>query len=315
MTQHRAKALLAIGLSCTANVDCWAQTTTDPVQFIIDQGGVGREDSLLVVKFDWNEDSQDDYFIITQSDSELAGNGNVPWTVYLSDGKGNYSIDPSGLLAPSDGLQVARLDEVSGKQAVIALGNRGEETPIYGYYLDGAGRIAKQVLATLRREATGANAAEMRAIADDNEAKIKRFISEPKVLGPEIIPAADRWPAEGPKNQPPPPLQEELGIRYNLVSDPLQAGRDLAYDQATGELLGYVIKGKLVSLREAAEQGLPVKRDIIAERREMEAEARREQGWAKQKKLGLIATAVAVLAAATIAVIRWRRSIAGRETH
>jgi hypothetical protein len=79
MIQHRAPVLLMIALSCMASVNCRAQSITDPVQFIIDQGGVGREDSLLVVKFDWNEDSRDDYFIITQSDAELGGNGNVPW--------------------------------------------------------------------------------------------------------------------------------------------------------------------------------------------------------------------------------------------
>lgn len=91
-------------MSCAASVHGEAQTISDPVQFIVDQGGVERDDALSVVKFDWNEDAQDDYFIIVES--ERAG---------------------------AKGSQVARLDEIGGKQVVIAVGNRGVVTPINGY--------------------------------------------------------------------------------------------------------------------------------------------------------------------------------------
>jgi hypothetical protein len=251
------------------------QQIIDPVQATIDGGGVSRNDSLLVVKLDWNEDGADDFLIASDSDRQLASFGDLTWTVFLSNSAGAYDIDPSGLSAPAEGLRIDRREEFGGKLGFITYGPRGEQTPIYGQYLEN-GRIETKELAVLRRDWKAQSDQEAKAIAAQNEAEFARYVSPTKTLQYQPVPVADRWPVSGPAREPPLPLAEDPAYRYNLAVDPLDDGRFLAYDKASGELAGYLIQNQFVPLQAAAAQGLPTKRDVVAERREIEAKQHAE---------------------------------------
>jgi hypothetical protein len=188
-------ALLQVAWTAPARAQ--ARGIADPVQAIIDGGGVSRDDSLLVVKLDWNEDGTEDYLIVADSDRQLAGFGELTWTVFLSNPSGTYDMDPSGLDAPANGLRVDRRDEFGGKLGFITIGPRGEETPIYGQYLVN-GRITSKPLAVLRRESQGQNAQEMQTIAAQNEAELARYVLPARTLQYQSVLVADRWPDEGP---------------------------------------------------------------------------------------------------------------------
>jgi hypothetical protein len=306
-------ALLLQGASAApAHAQAQAQGIADPVQATIDGGGVSRDDSLLVVKLDWNEDGTDDYLIASDADRQLAGSDDLIWTVFLSNAAGTYDIAAPGLSAPAAGLRVDRREDFGGTLGFITFGPSGEQTSIYGQYLEN-GRITTRELAAIRREGQAKSAPEMKAIAEQNEAELARYVTPAKTLQYEPLPVADRWPTSGPAREPPPPLADEPAVRYNLAVDPLDEGRFLAYDKTSGELVGYLIQNKFVPLQAAAAQGLPTRRDIVAERREIEAKQRTEPQRARRNQVIWAALALAVAIVVAAAVVRRRRSGAGRE--
>jgi hypothetical protein len=174
-----------------------ADDILDPIQSIIDKGGVGRDESLLVVKLDWNEDGQEDYFLLPKSFASF--NGGVTWTVYVSNGRGAFTIAESGLEGPFGDFRIKRLDEVNGKLAIIRFARVGPEgARIDALYLKDNRQIAVKSLAFISNPERQPNATEqgIRKAEVENQAAFQRYIDSSTVVQTqEVVVSGYRSPS------------------------------------------------------------------------------------------------------------------------
>lgn len=257
--------LLAVG-GVTAIGVATAQTADDPVLELVRAGGVNKEDAVVVANFDLNEDGKDDLLITTGAALSMGGHLGPDWSLWLSNSSGSY--DWSGTVqAPGENIAIARLPEVGGSKSIVAyVPAGGGIAGINAFYLNSSGKVEVKGLGSI-------DTSDEKNL-EENAALERRVFGSAQTVEARRIPAAKFWPKEGSSAEPPRAVPQESQSETIEVLDPFDRTRWLILSKSDYKLVGYRLGNeRLISLDEAADMGLPLERDVVAERQQIAAKA------------------------------------------
>jgi hypothetical protein len=260
--------LAASGLTATGVAT--AQTVDDPVAELVRAGGVNKEDEVVVASFDLNDDGKNDLLITTGADLAEGGRMGPEWSLWLSNSSGSY--DSGGTVQARGGtIGIARLPEIGNAKAIVAYEpNGGLITAIKAYYLNSSGKAESRLVGTID---TGGEKSP-----EENAALEERVFGNAQKVEPKRIPASQLWPKEGTSAEPPHAVPQTSQSDTIEVIDPFDQTRWLILSASNHKLLGYRLGNKrLISLDEAAEMGLPLERNVYAERQQIAAKAEQDR--------------------------------------
>jgi len=123
----------------------------DVIKGFVKYHGLHREDEVIQMKFDWNEDGYDDLFLSsTLSDDDNARAG-LFWNVYLSRPDGTYPEQPNDLISVPVGVRIKRMSQLSNRLALIYVHRGGaDQGVIVAYWVDEKNNIKQQDFANIR---------------------------------------------------------------------------------------------------------------------------------------------------------------------
>jgi hypothetical protein len=293
------KCLVGLAASAVAGI-ALAQSVADPVAELVRAGGVNKDDSVVVVNFDWNEDGKDDILVTTNANISTGGRDGGDWNVWLSNASGTYDLAGS-VLSPGGAMSVVRLSEVGNAKAIAVYSPAGGGyTGITAYYLGSGQKVETKDIGTI-------GTSDITRTPEHDALEQRVFGSAVKVE-PKIIPAAQLWPKEVPATTPPPVPQASKSETIEVV-DPLDQSRWIILRSSDNEVVGYRLGEKRISIDEAAQLGLPVKRDVRAEREQIAARAEQDRlAKSQMNRLLLIAGGVALLIVFVLVLRRFKSS-------
>ena len=303
MTIKFCLVVVLAGVLASAHSAAAAQPVTDPIGEMVRLGKVNKEGEVLSATFDWNEDGKPDFLVTTSADVAIGGQY-TEWAVWLSNPAGAFDMVGSVTLTPGI-VSIARLAESGNSKAVVASFHAGGGLlSLTAYYLTPDRKIEAKEIGMIGEQA------ESRT--PEYDALERRVFGSAEKVETISKPAADLWPEEGPVTAPPVPLPKASESDTIEVLDPLDKTRWLILRASSFELVGYRLGDRPVSLEEAKKLGLPLTRDVRAERAELALRQEHDLKVRAHTRQWLTVSAVVViLGAVAIFFLRRRKASKG----